>query len=175
MIEKKTGLSRRSFVKGSALASLAAGIATTAPVFREADAASGKDEPKEEVIWNACASCGVCTCPQQFHVVDGVIAYVETDNTGGNEFGDDEVRACLRGRSVRKYINHPDRIIYPMKRVGKRGEGKFERIGWDEAIDLFYTNLKRVIDTYGNDAVFENCAGGTHESFGLGGANSPGS
>lgn len=169
MIEKKTGLSRRSFVKGSALASLAAGIATTAPVFREADAASGKDEPKEEVIWNACASCGVCTCPQQFHVVDGVIAYVETDNTGGNEFGDDEVRACLRGRSVRKYINHPDRIIYPMKRVGKRGEGKFERISWDEAIDLFYTNLKRVIDTYGNDAVFENCAGGTHESFGLGG------
>ncbi|MBE5712518.1 MAG: twin-arginine translocation signal domain-containing protein, partial [Slackia sp.] len=45
MIEKKTGLSRRSFVKGSALASLAAGIATTALVFREADAASGKDEP----------------------------------------------------------------------------------------------------------------------------------
>ena len=41
-----------------------------------------------------------------------------------------------------------------MKRVGKRGEGKFERISWDEAIDLAATKLKEVIEKYGNEAVY---------------------
>lgn len=63
-------------------------------------------------------------------------------------------RACLRGRTYRRWMNHPDRINYPMKRVGKRGEGKFERISWDEAIDLAATKLKEVIEKYGNEAVY---------------------
>ncbi len=40
-----------------------------------------------------------------------------------------------------------------MKRVGKRGEGKFEEICWDEAIDTIAEQLKYTIDTYGNDAI----------------------
>jgi anaerobic dimethyl sulfoxide reductase subunit A len=40
-----------------------------------------------------------------------------------------------------------------MKRVGKRGEGKFERISWDEALDTVARELRRIIDTYGNEAV----------------------
>ncbi len=42
-------------------------------------------------------------------------------------YGNHQVRACLRGRSIRRRMNHPDRLKYPMKRAGKRGEGKFER------------------------------------------------
>jgi Tat-targeted selenate reductase subunit YnfE len=59
------------------------------------------------------------------------VVWVETDNTGTDSYGDHQVRACLRGRSIRRRINHPDRLNYPMKRVGKRGEGKFVRISWD--------------------------------------------
>lgn len=161
-------LTRRNFLKSSAVIGLAASLGATTPAFAETEAVT-EDVAEDKEVWNLCLGCGVCTCPLRFHVQDGAITYVETDNTGGKEFGTNEGRACLRGRSIRRLINHPDRIIYPMKRVGKRGEGKFERISWDEAIDLFYTNLKNVIDTYGNSAVFINCAGGTHANFGLGG------
>ena len=68
------------------------------------------------------------------HVVDGEIKWVETDNTGLDEFNNThQVRACLRGRSMRRRVYNPDRLKYPLKRVGKRGEGKFKRISWDEA------------------------------------------
>lgn len=70
------------------------------------------------------------------HVQDGVIKYVETDNLGDDVYGDfHQVRACARGRSMRRRVYNPDRLKYPMKRVGKRGEGKFKRISWDEAFE----------------------------------------
>ncbi len=82
------------------------------------------------IVWGACSvNCG-SRCALRLHVRDDEVVYVETDNTGDDRYGDHQVRACLRGRSIRRRINHPDRLNYPMKRVGKRGEGKFERISW---------------------------------------------
>ena len=46
-----------------------------------------------------------------------------------------QLRACLRGRSYRQRLYSPERLLYPMGRVGRRGEGKFKRISWDEALD----------------------------------------
>lgn len=59
------------------------------------------------------------------------------------------MRACVRGRGYRKFVYHPDRLKYPMKRVGKRGEGRFERISWDEATTLIADKLKRITQQYG--------------------------
>ncbi|WP_163452059.1 molybdopterin-dependent oxidoreductase, partial [Escherichia coli] len=82
----------------------------------------------------------------RMHVVDGEIKYVETDNTGNDVYDEfHQVRACLRGRSMRRRVYNPDRLRYPMKRVGKRGEGKFERISWDEAFDTISDTMKRLI------------------------------
>jgi anaerobic selenocysteine-containing dehydrogenase len=81
----------------------------------------------------------------RLHVRDDEVYWVETDNTGEDIYGNHQVRACLRGRSIRRRINHPDRLNYPMKRVGKRGEGKFERISWDEALDTITASLKDVV------------------------------
>jgi Tat-targeted selenate reductase subunit YnfF len=78
---------------------------------------------------------------------------VETDNTGNDEYGNHQVRACLRGRSIRRWINHPDRLKYPMKRVGKRGEGKFERISWSEAYKLIGDKMNEIIAKYSNEAI----------------------
>ncbi len=51
-------------------------------------------------------------------------------------------------------MNHPDRLKYPMKRVGKRGEGRIRTYpGWDEALDTISDNLKRILKDYGNEAV----------------------
>ena len=51
-----------------------------------------------------------------------------------------------------------------MKRVGKRGEGKFEQISWDEAYQIIADKLKSVIDTYGNEAVYMNYGSGVSSS-----------
>lgn len=116
---------------------------------------------EERVVWSACTvNCG-SRCPLRMHVRDGEITWVETDNTGLDEYGDHQVRACLRGRSMRRRVYNPDRLKYPMKRVGARGEGKFARISWDEAYQLLADNLKRIIAEYGNEAVYLNYGTGT--------------
>jgi Tat-targeted selenate reductase subunit YnfE len=97
---------------------------------------------EDKVVWGACSvNCG-SRCALRLHVRDDEVYWVETDNTGEDIYGNHQVRACLRGRSIRRRINHPDRLNYPMKRVGKRGEGKFERITWDEALDAITASLK---------------------------------
>ena len=96
------------------------------------------------------------------HVVDGEIKYVETDNTGDDNYdGLHQVRACLRGRSMRRRVYNPDRLKYPMKRVGARGEGKFERISWEEAYGIIATNMQRLIKEYGNESIYLNYGTGT--------------
>jgi len=91
------------------------------------------------------------------HVKDGVITRIE-----GDDFEDPEkqLRACLRGRAYRHWIYHPDRLKYPLKRVGERGEGKFKRTTWDEAMDTIVLELKRIKETYGNRSIF--FSGGGH-------------
>ena len=102
----------------------------------------------EEIIPTMCAThCGG-TCLLRVHVKDGVITRVETDN--GEE---PQLRACMRGRALRQRVYAPDRILCPMKRVGKRGEGKFERITWGEALDAVALQLRRVRDTFGPEAI----------------------
>lgn len=65
-----------------------------------------------------------------------------------------QLRACVRGRAYLRRQVHPDRLQHPMKRAGQRGEGKFERISWDEALDTVAGQMQRIKDTYGNSALF---------------------
>ncbi len=162
----KTNLSRRSFVKTTgALGALAAagGTAAAADSLFGATVPQAHAQAEETTAWSQCnVNCGG-NCVFQWHIKDGKIAYMETDNTGDDDF---QARACLRGRSMRRWINHPDRLKYPMKRVGKRGEGKFEQISWDEAIDLIAEKLKYTIDTYGNQAIYMTYATGMYSTTG---------
>lgn len=163
----KVQLSRRNLVKDSAVCGLAlAAGGVSLPFSRQAHADSGtaavNPPVDEKIVWSACTvNCG-SRCPLRMHVVDGEIKYVETDNTGDDRYeGLHQVRACLRGRSMRRRVYNPDRLKYPMLRVGKRGEGKFKRISWDEAFDLISNNLKRIIKEYGNEAIYLNYGTGT--------------
>ncbi len=56
---------------------------------------------------------------------------------------------CVRCGSYLKRLYHPDRLKYPLMRVGKRGEGRFERISWNEALDHIAGELRRITETYG--------------------------
>ncbi len=158
------GISRRSLVKSSAIGglALAAGGLTLPFGLHKAAAAVGQavTPPADKVVWGACSvNCG-SRCALRLHVRDDEVYWVETDNTGLDEYGDHQVRACLRGRSIRRRMNHAERLNYPMKRVGKRGEGKFERISWDEALDTVAKSLKKTIEQYGNEAVYINYSSG---------------
>ena len=73
---------------------------------------------------------------------------------------DAQLRACLRCRAYRKHIHHPDRLKYPQKRTGEKGEGKFERITWDEAYDTIAKRLVYVKETCGNSSIFLAAGGG---------------
>jgi len=88
------------------------------------------------------------------HVKDDKVIRVDSDNTGEDTYGIHEIRACLRGRGLRKWVYSEDRLLQPLKRVGPRGQGKFKRISWDEALDTIARKLQQVIKTYGNEAVF---------------------
>lgn len=171
MTETQSTLSRRTFVKGS-LASLAAtgavgsalyGCAPQTQAGNEEMPATGEEVAPDEIHWSQCnVNCGG-NCIFQWHSRDGKVLYMETDNTGDNDL---QARACLRGRSMRRWLNSPDRLLYPMKRVGKRGEGKFEQISWDEAIDTIAEKLKYTIDTYGNDAIHRVYSTGMYSTTG---------
>lgn len=117
-------------------------------------------ESTEKVVWNTCPGNCHSRCALRLHVKDNEVYQVETDNTGDDIYGNHQVRACLRGRSIRRVMNHPDRLKYPMKRIGKRGEGKFKRISWEEAYDTIADNLKRIVKEYGNEAVYINYSSG---------------
>lgn len=161
----QSGISRRSLVKGTTLAGMAAAIGGISLPFKSLRAGNIPASAKvadEKIVWSACTvNCG-SRCPLRMHVVDGEIRYVETDNTGDDNYDAlHQVRACLRGRSMRRRVYNPDRLKYPMKRVGKRGEGKFKQISWDEAFDTLAGSLKDIIHRYGNEAIYLNYGTGT--------------
>jgi anaerobic dimethyl sulfoxide reductase subunit A len=95
-------------------------------------------------------------CPLKLHVKDNRILRVEGDDITEPS----QLRTCLRCRAFRQYVHHPQRLMYPQKRVGERGEGKFERISWDEALETLAGQLRRVKEAYGNEGIFLATGGG---------------
>ncbi len=91
--------------------------------------------------------CYMCTntCPTAVHVRNGKVVKID--------IADPKVAHCPRWKAQMDFIYHPDRLLYPLKREGKRGEGKWQRISWDEALDTIASNLQSVKDKYGAESV----------------------
>ncbi len=110
---------------------------------------------QEKVVRTACSlHCGG-KCLLKVHLKDGVVVRIETDDSKDPAF-----RACLRCHAYRGLLYHPDRLKYPLRRTGERGEGKFERISWDVALDTIASQLKRVREEHGPGAVLLVPSGG---------------
>ncbi|WP_395939562.1 DMSO/selenate family reductase complex A subunit [Clostridium sp. DJ247] len=99
-------------------------------------------------------------CIIKAHVKDNRIIRISTDDDIPDTEKVPQLRGCLRCRSYRNRLYHQDRLKYPMKRVGKRGEGKFQRITWDEALDIIADNTKRLMQQYGPDSIYMQYATG---------------
>jgi len=93
--------------------------------------------------------CGICDagCGVHVHMEDGRIDRLTPikDHPIGI--------VCPRGARASEIVYSPDRLLYPQKRVGERGEGKFERISWDEAYDIWVAGLHDIAARYGPEAV----------------------
>lgn len=158
-------VSRRSFMKWSGVAGGSAALVATAahlgmPSTHSAAATDGMDGV-DATVWNACLANCQSRCPLRLQVKDGTVVRVMPDNTGSDELGDLQIRACVRGLNQRERIYSPDRIKKPMKRTGKRGEGKWEEISWEEAFDTIASEMKRVKETYGNEALWYHYGSGS--------------
>lgn len=98
-------------------------------------------------------------CVIHAHVRNGKIEKLTTDREGLADCGV-PLTACVRGMNYHKTFLGEDRLRYPMKRVGQRGEGKFERISWQEAVDTIAAQWIRIRDTYGPGSRYVNYATG---------------
>uniref|UniRef100_UPI004026BEE6 molybdopterin-dependent oxidoreductase n=1 Tax=Mesosutterella multiformis TaxID=2259133 RepID=UPI004026BEE6 len=135
---------------------MAAGL----PMMPVARAVAEAVNSKDACTWCACViNCGQ-RCALRVFSHNGQVIRIETDNTQPDTLGPRQLRACQRGRSMRERIYSPDRLRFPMKRVGERGEGKFERISWDEALDTIAKEWTRIKNQYGNDSIYwQYCSG----------------
>jgi len=99
-------------------------------------------------IRTACRSChGACGVIAD--VKDGKVIKVEGDPDSPISHG----TLCSKGLAITQLAYHPDRILHPMKKVGEKLSGKWERITWDEALDTVATKFQAVIDEYGPEYI----------------------
>lgn len=152
-------VSRRDMLKGTAVVLASSVFPISIQIFNAdlggtAQAAPAAKDIEEKILWNSCnVNCG-SRCALRLHVRNGEIVRVDTDNTGKDTYGNQQLRACPRGRSMRQRVYAKERIPYPLRRVGKRGEGKFERITWDQALDEISARLRDTIAKYGNESIY---------------------
>ena len=144
-------INRRTFLKatGAGLAGAAVGrFPLESFTLDEAMAAAAK--AGETAVPTFCAMCGpAANC--------GVYAFTKngrfTKVAGMKESPVNAGAVCPKGQAAPQWVYSPDRLKYPLKRVGKKGEGKFQRITWDEAIGIIADTLKRQKAKYGPESL----------------------
>jgi len=111
------------------------------------------DSP-EKLIRVGCPAhnCGG-RCLLIAHVQHGRITRLDTDDRP-DTLAAPQLRACVRGRAYLRRQYHPDRLLTPLKRSGRRGAGEFHPISWDEALDTVASQFERVKRHYGPSALF---------------------
>lgn len=106
---------------------------------------------EEPVRWvkTHCARMDHGGCGLLVGVKDNEIVQVKGNPEGYLNNG----YTCYKGRVSADRLTHPDRLKHPLRRAGKRGEGKWQRISWEEALDVTAENLLRIKEKYGARAV----------------------
>ncbi len=122
----------------------------------------------EKVLKSVCRMChGVCGV--LVHVKNGKVTKV----TGDPESPLSKGYMCSKGKASLEYLYHPDRLLHPLKRAGAKGENKWQRISWDEALDTVSERLLHYKKECGPESVaFAVGTGRPYQMFALRFANS---
>ncbi len=110
-----------------------------------------------------CLNC-LASCPYRVYVKDGEVIFEEPAGMFEQvspDVPDMNPMACQKGSAWSQQLDGPDRLKYPMRRAGERGEGKWERISWDEALHEIAESIVEAIDMEGPESiVFEETVEG---------------
>jgi anaerobic selenocysteine-containing dehydrogenase len=102
---------------------------------------------QKKIINTTCKSCHG-GCGVLATVENGTITHIE-----GNPDMPTRGTMCSKGLSSIQHVNHPDRLKYPLKRTGERGEGKWQRISWEEALGTIESKMKESIAKNGPSSI----------------------
>ncbi|NJD25081.1 MAG: twin-arginine translocation signal domain-containing protein [Betaproteobacteria bacterium] len=170
---------RRSFLKAAGAGVAVAGAGGLVEVGgggQQAQAFAYEPYPTDDQLTTVVTSCDH-NCGSRHmlvaHKKGDVIVRLSTDDgryQEGGAYGFEseqvpQLRACLRGRSYRSRLYSPERLLYPMMRVGERGEGRFKRVSWDEALDFVARRMVEIKQKYGPTAILDQAYAGT--SYGV--------
>lgn len=148
MAEEIIQLTRRSFLKGTAAALGALGLAGVGSGMASAAPVADGPLTYDKITPTMCEMC-VWRCGVWAKVRDGKVVKLEGNPYHPHSRG----RLCARGQSGIMTAYDPDRIKFPLIRVGQRGEGKFRRATWDEALDLVARKMLEIKEKYGPEAM----------------------
>lgn len=145
-----TKISRREFLKvaGVSAGALAVGHMLPVEVAHAAQEAGLLDASGSGYIPTTCEMC-VWRCGVRAKVRDGRVVKLEGNPLHPHSLG----HLCARGQSGLMNTYDPDRVLTPLIRVGKRGEGLFRQASWDEALDLVASKMQEIKDKYGPEAM----------------------
>ncbi|HTX91967.1 MAG TPA: molybdopterin-dependent oxidoreductase [Anaerolineales bacterium] len=143
-------LSRRDFLKvgGAAVGALALSEFIPPRVAEAARVSGLLDSTSSGYIPTMCEMC-VWRCGVLAKVEDGRVVKLEGNPGHPHSNGN----LCPRGQSGLMNTYDPDRVLTPLIRVGKRGEGKFRKASWEEALDVVAKNMLKIKDKYGAEAM----------------------
>ena len=103
----------------------------------------------ESVVRSHCRICHG-GCGVLVHVKDGRVIRIEGDPESPISRG----TLCPKGIASIQLVYHPDRLLYPLKRKGAKGEGKWERISWDEAYEILTSKMNDIKSNMGQSPSF---------------------
>ena len=147
---KNKTISRRDFLKitGNAAGVMALGSFIPPEVISSAAQSGFINAEGNGYIPTLCEMC-VWRCGVLAKVQDGRVVKLE----GNPDHPHSKGRLCARGQSGLMTTYDPDRVLQPLVRVGKRGEGKFRKASWDEALDIVAENMLSIKEKYGPEAM----------------------
>ncbi len=144
-------ITRRKFLAISGAAAATAAAATQLNLVwptATAEASEGPTVHYDKIVYSLCEQC-VWRCGLRAKVKDGKVVKLE-----GNPFHPhSNGMLCPRGQAGPATLYDPDRLLYPMVRAGKRGEGKWRKVSWDEALDYVAQRMLEIKEKYGPEAM----------------------
>jgi anaerobic selenocysteine-containing dehydrogenase len=100
------------------------------------------------IVRTNCAICD-CNCGVLAHVENEKITKIEGDPDSPTSRG----ILCPKGLASLEFLNHPNRLRHPLRRAGKRGQGKWKRISWDDALDTIANEMNKAKAEHGPESV----------------------
>ena len=124
-------MTRRGFVKSAAaLGAVAAlGISAADDLVPANEAYAAEDDGEVKIVKTSCRAC-IASCAVLAHVRNGRVIKLEGNPESPMSMGG----VCAKGLAGIQALYHPNRLKYPMRRVGERGGNDWERISWDDAL-----------------------------------------